>query len=63
MDIITAAEPPKAMAQVGSPAELPSAEPSPIDNPIEPLELTEVLPARTKLRLYAILSALYVQQP
>ena len=58
MDIITASEPP--MVHAGFPAELPAAEVPPSDIPIEPLDLIESPKVRTKLRLYAILLALYV---
>jgi len=58
MDIITHAEPP--LVQTGSPPELSATELSPSDIPIEPLDLIESPKVRTKLRLYAILSALYV---
>lgn len=53
MDNITALKP--AMADVGPPAELPSNE-----HTIEPLDLLEDPKVRTKLRIYAILVALYV---
>lgn len=61
MDIITASEPP--LVHAGFPAELPAAEVPPSDIPIEPLDLIESPKVRTKLRLYAILSALFVAYP
>ena len=61
MDTITASEPQVVLA--GSSAELLAAEVPPSDNPIEPLNLIDNPKVRTKLRLYAILSALYVAYP
>jgi hypothetical protein len=61
MDIITASEPP--LVHAAFPAEIPAAETPPIDIPIESLDLIESPKVRTKLRLYAILSALYVAYP
>lgn len=58
MDIITAAEPP--LVHAGLPAELPAAGIFPGNTPITSLDLTESPKVRTKLRLYAILLALYV---
>jgi hypothetical protein len=59
MDNITPLKPP--MADSGTPAELP-----PNERTIEPIELLKPLEdptVRTKLRLYAILVALYVHHP
>ena len=53
MDNITPLKP--AMADAG-----PPAEPSPNEHTIEPLDLIEEPKVRTKLRIYAILAALYV---
>ena len=53
MDNITPLKP--AMADAGPPAELP-----PNEHTIEPLDLIEEPKVRTKLRIYAILAALYV---
>jgi hypothetical protein len=64
MDTITTAEPP--LVHDGSHAELPAGGVSPLNppgTPVTPLDLIEVTNVRTKLRLYAILSALYVTQP
>ena len=58
MDIITTAEPP--LVHDGLPAELPAAGASSSNTPITPLDLIEDPKVRTKLRLYAILLALYV---
>lgn len=58
MDIITTAEPP--LVHTGLPAELPAAGGSPSNAPITPLDLIDGPKVRTKLRLYAILLALYV---
>lgn len=58
IDVITVAEPQTAAAvSLAKPfaAEVPSSE-----NPVEPLHLIDHPQARTALRLYAILSALYV---
>ncbi|TVY13606.1 MFS-type transporter [Lachnellula arida] len=59
MDIITASEPP---VELTGPSAKPLAAEVPPDNtiPIEPLDLIESPKVRTKLRLYAILSALYL---
>lgn len=60
MDIITASEPPNVHAEFS--IELPDVEVSHNDIPtIEPLDLIESPKVRTKLRLYAILFALYVR--
>lgn len=56
MGNITALKP--AMADAGPPAELP-----PNESTIEPLDLLEEPKVRTKLRIYAILVALYVHCP
>lgn len=56
MDNITPHNP--AVADTGPPAELP-----PNEHPIEPLDLIEEPKVRTKLRIYAILAALYVHYP
>ncbi len=56
MDNITALKP--AMADAGTLVELP-----PNEHTIEPLDLLEHLKVRTKLRIYAILVALYVHYP
>jgi hypothetical protein len=61
MDIITASDSP--MVHAGFPAELPATEVSPSNIPIKPLDLIESPKVRTKLRLYAILLALYVTYP
>jgi len=58
MDVITTAEPP--LVHAGLPVELPAAVGSPSNNPITPLDLMDDPKIRTKLRLYAILLALYV---
>jgi hypothetical protein len=58
MDTITTAEPPLVHARL--PAELPAAGVSPSNTPITPLDLIDGPKVRTKLRLYAILFALYV---
>ncbi|KAF4629725.1 hypothetical protein G7Y89_g8421 [Cudoniella acicularis] len=58
MDIITTAEPP--LVHAGLPAEPPAAGVSPSNTPITPLDLIEGPKVRTKLRLYAILLALYL---
>jgi len=58
MDIITIAEPPLVHAELL--AELPATGVSPTNTPIMPLDLIEGPKVRTKLRLYAILLALYV---
>lgn len=58
MDVITVAEPQAAVAASSAKpfaADAPSSE-----NPVEPLHLIDRPQARTALRLYAILSALYV---
>ncbi|TVY91452.1 MFS-type transporter [Lachnellula willkommii] len=59
MDIITASEP---QVELTGPSAKPLAAEVPPDNtiPIEPLDLIESPKVRTKLRLYAILSALYL---
>lgn len=56
VDNIKALKP--AMADAGPPAELP-----PNEHTIEPLDLLEEPRVRTKLRIYAILVALYVRYP
>lgn len=56
MDNITPHKP--AVADTGPPAELP-----PNERTIEPLDLIEEPKVRTKLRIYAILAALYVHCP
>ena len=56
MDNITALKP--ATADAGPPVEL-----SPDEHTIEPLDLLEDPKVRTKLRIYAILVALYVHYP
>lgn len=61
IDIMTNAEPP--LVQAGLPAELPAAGIPATDAPITPLDLIEGTKIRTKLRLYAILFALYVTSP
>lgn len=61
MDIITASEPQVALAV--SSATLLAAETPSSGNPIAPLNLIDRPKARTTLRLYAILSALYVIYP
>jgi len=58
MDTITTAEPP--LVHAGLPAELPAAGVSPSNTLITPLDLIDGPKVRTKLRLYAILLALYV---
>jgi len=61
MDVMTAVEPP--LVHAGLPAELPDGRVSPSNTPITPLDLIEGPKVRTKLRLYAILLALYVPDP
>ena len=56
MDNISALKP--AVADTGTPAEL-----SPDEHTIEPLNLIQHPKVRTKLRIYAILVALYVHYP
>jgi hypothetical protein len=56
MDTITALKP--VSRDAGPPAELPLNEPT-----TEPLDLLEDTKVRTKLRIYAILVALYVHYP
>lgn len=58
MDVITVSEPQVAVAV--SSAELFAAKASSTENPAEPLNLEDPPKVRTTLRLYAILSALYV---
>jgi hypothetical protein len=55
-DSIMAAE--STVADIAIPADLPSN-----TQPIEPLEVEEAQPVRTKLRIYATLLALYVIYP
>jgi hypothetical protein len=61
LDITPASEPP--LVHAGLPAELPAATVPPSDKPIAPLDLEESPKLRTKLRLYIILTALYVAYP
>jgi len=58
LDITKASEPP--LVQDGIPAELPATTVPPSDIPIAPLDLEESPKLRTQLRLYIILTALYV---
>ncbi len=58
MDIITTAEPP--LVYTGSPPEVPAAGVSLRNTPTMPLDIIEGSKGRTKLRLYAVLLALYV---
>ncbi|PQE19248.1 MFS transporter protein [Rutstroemia sp. NJR-2017a BBW] len=61
MGTITTADPP--LVHDGSHRELPTGGASPLNPPVPtvtPLDLIEVTNVRTKLRLYAILSALYL---
>jgi hypothetical protein len=58
LDIIKASEPP--LVHAGLPVELPATTVPPSDIPIAPLDLEENPKRRSKLRLYIILSALYV---
>ncbi|KAM3076252.1 hypothetical protein ACMFMG_006240 [Clarireedia jacksonii] len=58
VDTITNVEPP--LVYNGLPVELPDTGVSPINTPIMPIDIIEGPKVRTKLRLYAILSALYL---
>jgi MFS family permease len=61
LDITKASDPP--LVHAGFPAELPATTVPPSDVPIAPLDLEESPKLRTKLRLYIILTALYVAYP
>lgn len=61
MDITKASEPPEVYARLS--AELPATTLALGDSPIAPLDLEESPQVRTKLRLYMILTALYVAYP
>ena len=61
MEIAIAAEP--ALINAGIPAEFTAMETPRNDNPIQPLDMVENPKVRSKLRLWAILSALYVMTP
>jgi hypothetical protein len=58
LDIAKASEPPLVLPVL--PAELPATTVPPSNIPITPLNLEESPKLRTKLRLYIILTALYV---
>jgi hypothetical protein len=62
MDTNAIAEPPPGV-HAGSPLDTSAPEVSPSTIPIEPLDLIENPKVRTKLGLYSILSALYVNYP
>jgi EmrB/QacA subfamily drug resistance transporter len=61
LDITKASEPPLVHARL--PVELPATTVPPSEKPIAPLDLEESPKLRTKLRLYIILTALYVAYP
>ncbi|KAE9366564.1 MFS multidrug transporter-like protein [Stipitochalara longipes BDJ] len=58
LDITKASDP--SLVHAGYPAELPATAVPPSDIPIAPLDLEESPKVRTKLRLYTILTALYL---
>jgi len=61
LDITKASKPP--LVHAGLPAELPATTVPSIGIFIAPLDLEETRKLRTKLRLYTILTALYVTLP
>ena len=61
LDITKSSEPP--LVHAGLPAELPTMTIPPSDIPIAPLDIEEGPKLRTKLRLFVILTALYVAYP